>query len=119
MDYIVTEPGLTSLSFAQVLTSAQYANYVTQFSSDSFAVVPYSKQALATAKAALRQEKQRLAARSASARAAARAASYNAMLANAYPATFQDLVAATLTSPTATASEKKQAARVLNMLRFS
>lgn len=115
MDYIVTEPGLTSLTTAQVLTSAQYANCVAQFQSDAFSVVPYSKAALAAAKAVLRQENQQRAARRA---ARARAASHRAAVANAYPATFQDLVAATLTSSTATAAEKKEAARVLNMLRF-
>jgi len=113
MDYIVTEPGLTHLNTAQVLTAAQYAAAVAQLQSDSFSVVPYSKPALAAAKAVLRQENQQRAARR-----AARAASHRAAVAKSYPATFEDLVAATLTSPTATAAEKKEAARMLNMLRF-
>lgn len=113
MDYIVTEPGLTYLNTAQVLTAAQYAAAVAQLQSDSFSVVPYSKPALAAAKAVLRQENQQRAARR-----AARAASHRAAVANSYPANFEDLVAATLTSSTASTAEKKEAARMLNMLRF-
>jgi|TARA_B110000503_G_C7037658_1_gene366842 hypothetical protein len=43
MNYVVTEPALTSLTYAQKLTPATYAVLVQAFGSDSFAVAPYSK----------------------------------------------------------------------------
>ena len=44
MNYVVTEPGLTILSYGQKLTPAAYANMCRVFSADSFAVAPYSRK---------------------------------------------------------------------------
>lgn len=42
MNYIVTEPGLTHLTYAQKLTPATYTVLVKAFGTDPFSVAPYS-----------------------------------------------------------------------------
>ena len=42
--YLVTEPGLTALAFAQRLTSQQLAQAQAEYGEDSFIVAPYSQK---------------------------------------------------------------------------
>jgi hypothetical protein len=42
MNYVVTEPGLTHLTYAQKLTPATLAVLTTAFGADAFSVAPYS-----------------------------------------------------------------------------
>lgn len=44
MNYVVTEPGLTYLCFAQKLTAQNYALAQQVFGSDSFSAVPYCRK---------------------------------------------------------------------------
>ena len=40
-DYLVLEPGLTHLDFADCLTEGEYNEYVSTYSDDAFCVVPF------------------------------------------------------------------------------
>jgi len=42
--YLVTEPGLTALAFAQRLTSQQLAQALAEYGEDSFIVAPYTQK---------------------------------------------------------------------------
>ena len=42
--YLVTEPGLTALAFAQRLTPQQLAQALAEYGSDSFIVAPYTQK---------------------------------------------------------------------------
>tara|TARA_Y100000389_G_scaffold203087_1_gene250390 strand:- start:479 stop:697 length:219 start_codon:yes stop_codon:yes gene_type:complete len=44
MNYVVTEPGLTSLCHSQKLNSQNYALAQQVFGSDAFIAVPYNRQ---------------------------------------------------------------------------